>query len=224
MKNMKNKPVVLLGAAVCLLPCLFGLILYKDLPDRLPIHWNMAGEADNFAPKPFAVFGLPVILALFHLICHIGASADKRRANYSKALEAMTYWFIPALSLILCPMTLLASKGVDVRIEVIVPCLYRTYARLYRKLSSQMQAQQHHGYQNSVDTEKRRELEQNAPPCRQALDRRRNCQHYLHVLRFPSIAVRCGCSRGRRARDLFIRSQPVASRHQCRDRRCLIES
>ncbi|MDD6526605.1 MAG: SdpI family protein [Oscillospiraceae bacterium] len=123
MKNMKNKPVVLLGAAVCLLPCLFGLILYKDLPDRLPIHWNMAGEADNFAPKPFAVFGLPVILTLFHLICHIGASADKRRANYSKALEAMTYWLIPALSLILCPMTLLASKGVDVRIEVIVPCL-----------------------------------------------------------------------------------------------------
>ena len=123
MKNTKNKPVVLLGAAVCLLPCLFGLILYKYLPDRLPIHWNMAGEADNFAPKPFAVFGLPVFLALFHLICHIGASVDKRRENYSKALDAMTYWFIPALSLILCPMTLLASKGVDVRIEVIVPCL-----------------------------------------------------------------------------------------------------
>ena len=123
MKNTKNKPVVLLGAAVCLLPCLFGLILYKDLPDRLPIHWNMAGEADNFAPKPFAVFGLPVILALFHLICHIGASADKRRANYSKTLEAMTYWLIPALSLILCPMTLLASKGVDIKIDVIAPCL-----------------------------------------------------------------------------------------------------
>lgn len=123
MKNMKNKRAVFLVALVCLLPCILGLILYKDLPERIPIHWNMLGEPDNFAPKPFAVFGLPLILAFFHLICHIGASADKRRKNYSKALETMTYWFIPALSLILCPMTLLASKGVDVKIEVIVPCL-----------------------------------------------------------------------------------------------------
>lgn len=123
MKNMKNKPAVFIGAFLCLLPCVLGLIMYKDLPDKIPVHWNMAGEPDNFAPKLFAVFGLPLILAAFHLICHICASADKRRANYSKALDAMTYWFIPALSLILCPMTLLASKGVDVRIEVIIPCL-----------------------------------------------------------------------------------------------------
>lgn len=123
MKNIKNKTAVLIGAVVCLLPCILGLILYKDLPDKMPVHWNMAGEPDNFAPKLFAVFGLPVILAAFHLICHIGASFEKKRANYSKALETMTYWFIPALSLILCPMTLLASKGVDVKIEVIIPCL-----------------------------------------------------------------------------------------------------
>lgn len=123
MKNIKNKSAVFIGAAVCLFPCIPGLIMYKDLPDRMPIHWNMSGEPDNFATKPFTVFGLPLILAFFHLICHIGASFDKRRSNYSKAIEAMTYWFIPALSLILCPMTLLASKGVDVKIEVIVPCL-----------------------------------------------------------------------------------------------------
>ncbi len=123
MKNLKNKPAVYIGAVVCLLPCVLGLILYKDLPDKIPVHWNMAGEPDNFAPKPFAVFGLPLILVVLHLVCHIGAAADKRRANYSKALNAMTYWFIPALSLILCPMTLLASKGVDVKIEVIIPCL-----------------------------------------------------------------------------------------------------
>ena len=123
MKNIKNKRAVFIGALICLLPCIPGLIMYKDLPDRMPIHWNMSGEPDNFAAKPFAVFGLPLILAFFHLICHIGASFDKRRINYSKAIEAMTYWFIPALSLILCPMTLLASKGVDVKIEVIVPCL-----------------------------------------------------------------------------------------------------
>lgn len=123
MKNIKNKSAVFIGALICLLPCIPGLIMYKDLPDRMPIHWNMSGEPDNFAAKPFAVFGLPLILAFFHLICHIGASFDKRRSNYSKAIEAMTYWFIPALSLILCLMTLLASKGVDVKIEVIVPCL-----------------------------------------------------------------------------------------------------
>ena len=123
MKTIKNKRAVFISAFICLLPCILGLVMYKDLPDKIPVHWNLSVEADNFAAKPFAVFGLPLILAAFHLICHIGASADKRRANYSKTLEAMTYWLIPALSLVLCPMTLLASKGVDVKIEVIVPCL-----------------------------------------------------------------------------------------------------
>ncbi|MGN1194797.1 MAG: SdpI family protein [Acutalibacteraceae bacterium] len=123
MKNIMNKRAVFIGTFICLLPCILGLIMYKDLPEQMPVHWNMSGEPDNFAAKPFAVFGLPLILAFFHLVCHIGASFDKRRKNYAKALEAMTYWFIPALSLILCPMTLLASKGVDVKIEVIIPCL-----------------------------------------------------------------------------------------------------
>ena len=53
MKNIKNKTAVLIGAVVCLLPCILGLILYKDLPDKMTVHWNMAGEPDNFAPKLF---------------------------------------------------------------------------------------------------------------------------------------------------------------------------
>ena len=48
----------------------FGLIglslalsawLYPSLPDVIPTHWNIAGEADGFGPKPVAAWLLPGI-------------------------------------------------------------------------------------------------------------------------------------------------------------------
>lgn len=41
---------------------------YDALPDRVPIHFNAAGQADGFAPKGFgSVFALPVITGLMGL-------------------------------------------------------------------------------------------------------------------------------------------------------------
>ena len=47
---MKLK-TALITCGVCLLPILFGLIIYDCLPAQMPIHWNIAGEIDNYASK-----------------------------------------------------------------------------------------------------------------------------------------------------------------------------
>ncbi|MFQ7171655.1 MAG: DUF1648 domain-containing protein [Thomasclavelia ramosa] len=39
-----------------MLPILFGLIIYDCLPAQMPIHWNIAGEIDNYASKEIFVF------------------------------------------------------------------------------------------------------------------------------------------------------------------------
>jgi len=35
--------------------------LYPALPDRIPTHWNIRGEADGFGPKAIAAWILPVV-------------------------------------------------------------------------------------------------------------------------------------------------------------------
>lgn len=59
---MKLK-TALITCGVCLLPILFGLIIYDCLPAQMPIHWNIAGEIDNYASKEIFVFLLPILMS-----------------------------------------------------------------------------------------------------------------------------------------------------------------
>lgn len=47
----------LIGAAFAL-----SAFLYTRLPDPVPTHWNLQGEADGFTPKPWGPFVLPLVM------------------------------------------------------------------------------------------------------------------------------------------------------------------
>jgi uncharacterized membrane protein len=53
---------VLLGAGILMAALLFAVLLfrYPGLPDRLPMHYDAAGQVDRIAPRS-EVFALPVI-------------------------------------------------------------------------------------------------------------------------------------------------------------------
>jgi uncharacterized membrane protein len=66
---------VLIEVVIILLTLALFLILrfyYPQLPDVVPIHWNVAGEVDGWAAKSFSsVFFLPILttfLQIFRLI------------------------------------------------------------------------------------------------------------------------------------------------------------
>jgi len=61
---MKNKKTTLLSTLLCLLPILLGLALYEKLPEQVPIHFDFAGNPDNYASRPAAIFGLPCLWRL----------------------------------------------------------------------------------------------------------------------------------------------------------------
>ena len=54
--------VMIIMCIIILLPIVFGLIKWSALPDQMAIHFNLAGQADGWASKGFAVFGLPLIM------------------------------------------------------------------------------------------------------------------------------------------------------------------
>lgn len=53
--------------AILLLPLISGMFSYSYLPDRIAIHINELGQADNYLPKLAFLIGLPVAGLLFQL-------------------------------------------------------------------------------------------------------------------------------------------------------------
>lgn len=53
--------------AILLLPLISGVFSYSYLPDRIAIHINELGQADDYLPKLAFLIGLPVAGLLFQL-------------------------------------------------------------------------------------------------------------------------------------------------------------
>ena len=58
----RNKWKIILSSLVVLLPILYGVIMWNQLPDVLTTHWGGDGVADGFGGKAFVVFAVPGIL------------------------------------------------------------------------------------------------------------------------------------------------------------------
>ena len=119
----RNLKLLLVTSLVILLPIAAGLILWNQLPEQMPTHWNAAGEIDGWSSKAFAVFGLPLMMLIFQWICVLGTSADPKKANHSEKVLHLIFWFIPVLNVVLSVITYMAALGKEVRVEVILPVL-----------------------------------------------------------------------------------------------------
>ena len=117
----KNWKTLLITSVVILLPILVGLILWNQLPDQIPSHWNASGEIDGWSSKPFTVFGMPLILLAFQWLCVLGTGSDPKKENHSAKILHLVLWVIPVLSALLHVLVYCAALGKDVRMEVVMP-------------------------------------------------------------------------------------------------------
>jgi len=108
---------------VCLLPLVFSLFVYRKLPDQVAIHWNALGQADGYASKAMAAFGLPALLLLAHLIVRYALLYDPKRENQAPVMRLLSLWIVPVLSCVLTPVTLLIAMDTPIAIERLGPVL-----------------------------------------------------------------------------------------------------
>ena len=94
-----NKKLLLLTSTVTLFPILWGLLIWSQLPNQIPIHFNVAGQANNFQSKPLAVFALPVFLLLVHLFVIFMIGCDPKNRTMNEKMVKVIYWLIPIVSL-----------------------------------------------------------------------------------------------------------------------------
>ena len=117
----KHLKVLMITSLVILLPILAGVILWNQLPEQIPSHWNAVGEIDGWSSKPFTVFGMPIILLAFQWLCVLGTGADPKKANHPEKIVHLVLWIIPVLSIVLSAITYTVALGQDVRVEVVMP-------------------------------------------------------------------------------------------------------
>jgi len=119
--KMKVDKLLIISTVICLLPIILSLIMYDKLPDRMPIHWDIKGNPDNYGSKAMATIGLPLMMAGLNLITHFALNSDPKKANPSVVLKVIGKLTIPFMTVTLVPITIFAGLGYEIPIEKIVP-------------------------------------------------------------------------------------------------------
>ena len=83
---------------VILFPMLWGLMIWSQLPNQIPIHFNFAGQANNFQSKPLVVFGLPIFDLMVHLFMIFMIGRDSKNSAMNEKMIRAIYWLTPIVS------------------------------------------------------------------------------------------------------------------------------
>lgn len=116
MKNI-NWKILIITSMVCLLPIVLGIIFYQQLPEQMPVHFNINNEADNYASKNFALFGIPIILTALQIFCCVITDWKENKETQRPRFITIIKWFIPILSVVVSTILIEIPLGstVDVR-------------------------------------------------------------------------------------------------------------
>ena len=119
----KNWKVLVITTIVMLMPILAGLILWNQLPEQMPTHWNAGGEVDGWSSKPFAVFGMPLVMLAVQWLCVVVTSADPKKAHHPEKVLHLIFWMIPVLSAVIHVIVYATALGKEVPVEMVMPVL-----------------------------------------------------------------------------------------------------
>ena len=111
---------IILSCIVLLSPIIFGMIVWNKLPESMPIHWGVNGEADRWSSKPFAVFVLPLLILAIHGICIFASRKDFRDKKQSPKVMGLVLWICPLLSVMANSLTYAISLGKEINVLFVV--------------------------------------------------------------------------------------------------------
>jgi uncharacterized membrane protein len=117
--NNNRTAIIAVTSIVCLLPIVLTIPFYGELPDTIAIHWNSAGVADSYLPKWAALFGLPVLLAVFNVFSQMYRMGDPKIKNVSAAMTLLRNWLPGVLSVVMFPTMLFIALGYDIPVVMI---------------------------------------------------------------------------------------------------------
>lgn len=115
----QNKRTLILSSLLTLSPILIGLILWNDLPEQMTTHWGADGVADGWSGRPFAVFGLPLIMLATQWLCVLITAIDPKNKGQNRKVFELVLWIIPVVSLFSCGLVYVTAFGCQFEPEML---------------------------------------------------------------------------------------------------------
>ena len=115
-----EKKLIILTSILILMPMLVGVILWNQLPEQLPFHWNAQGQVDQYMGKAPVVFGFPFFLLAIHLFCVFVTGSDPKNPNVVKKVNQLVLWICPTVSLFVYVMTYSTALNRPINVNLAV--------------------------------------------------------------------------------------------------------
>ncbi len=107
----RNKISIILASLLTLSPIIAGIALWDRLPESMPTHWGISGEADGYSSKTFAVFALPLIMLAFMWLCIFFTTLDKKNKDQNEKVLGSVVWIVPILTCVISAATYVGALG-----------------------------------------------------------------------------------------------------------------
>ncbi len=100
-------------------------VAWSHVPDRLAVHWNLAGDADRYAGTWEGLLALPLVALGLSLLLAFLTRLDPGRANYERFGAAYTVIRIAMLAMLAAihGMVIADALGREPRVSLVVPAL-----------------------------------------------------------------------------------------------------
>lgn len=116
---MNRKKMIFLTSLLILIPMIVGLLLWNQLPDEIPVHFDSAGKPDNYESKAFAVFFIPLFLWAVHLFTGFITLADPKKQNINDKIFLLVLYIVPAAAVFGTLVMYTGALGLPISINML---------------------------------------------------------------------------------------------------------
>ncbi len=122
--------------ALLIAPLIALVVLWNQIPDRVPVHWNLRGEIDGWAPKTIGLLITPLIglltVALCQTLCWLDPKLrmNQKTDRMNKVLQILRVTFAAFFDAIFAIQLVVALGSKIAAARVIVWCILLLFAVL----------------------------------------------------------------------------------------------
>lgn len=86
------------GVGLALVTAAVGVVLWGRLPSEMAIHFGVSGDPDNYAPRAFGVFFLPVLMV--GLLAFVNGAARLDPPEDARVFRVTKLWTLAVLAFV----------------------------------------------------------------------------------------------------------------------------
>lgn len=119
--NKNEKKLLMITCLISLLPIIYGLYFYNQLPEQIAIHFDIHNQPDNYFSKNLFVFGMPIMMCSFQIFAFVADLKQNTQKEANKKMTQVARWIIPTITNVMYLATITyALHTIDMRVVCMI--------------------------------------------------------------------------------------------------------